>query len=325
MARRAPIAIVAAIAALVLSHCAQQRQGPPSSNTSPAQSVLPLVPTPNVVPSASAALPAPSASTSVVAVAPTFVMNTIQCGKKLCNLTTETCCIYSDEGDCRKREPIRGGKLLEERLSAQLEVCNKTPPSDLSLSEVLYCDDSSDCPANQACCAQWMWSGASFNSCVPLRPDGKNACELVEACVIRGNCRTPNTVCQSGKCVLKDARIRCAGTVCDGSTPACCRLSQDAPPKCVAEKDCIAPQNSENGPFPVRQECSGPSSCARGMYCQSGLLGTYCSGMRDGANAALVCDTVRDCSQADCKAMGQKGPVKCEPDQASGFSTCSCQ
>jgi hypothetical protein len=327
MARRAPIAFVFVVSTLALSHCAQQRQGQSEPTSAPTVqlSASPLVPTPNsAVPSALLPPPQPSASAPNAPPAPTFVINTIKCGQKLCNIANETCCSYGGEYDCRRRAPMGTGKQVEAKLSAQLAVCNDSPPSGLSLTEILYCDDSSDCPANQVCCAQWLWSGASFNSCVPARSDGKNACELVEACVIRGNCRTANTYCEASKCALKDAHVRCNGGGCDGVTPVCCSINQDSGPRCVAERDCVPPADNENGPFPVRHECSGPSSCPRGMYCQLGLLSTYCSGMRDAANSTLVCDNVRDCSIEECRVMGNKGPVKCEMDKERGFSVCTC-
>jgi len=308
------------IPVLLLSHCAERKKTDPPAKSLPSA----FVPVPNSPAGPGASVSQGGAVPVHSAAALAYVPNTIRCGTKLCNTTTETCCMYSDEGACRNREPLANLADVSQRTQQQVAACTNSPPSDLSLSEFRTCDDSTDCPGTNLCCAHWLWSGASYNACVPGAADGKNACELSEPCVVDDNCRTPNTSCRAGKCVLKNAKIRCGGTICQGATPACCRTAFEGPPTCVAEKDCVSPVNNENGPFPIRQECSGPSTCPKGMICQLGLVDTYCTGMRDGANSSLVCDTVKDCSIEECRSMGNKGPVKCEMDRERGFSICVC-
>ncbi len=280
--------------------------------------------------SASAPSAAPSASgpESVAAVAsapgprgPRFVPGTIRCNEKLCKAGKEVCCAYGDEVGCAARVPMGTGRMLEQKLEPQHRACTEQVSSKYSMSSVSYCDDSSDCGANEVCCVNWgPGSGNSHAICVPAARDRSNVCELSESCVEGQPCAIANTHCEGGACVLDNARVRCSGVVCEGATPVCCTLEPETAPVCSSADKCRPTPDS--GPFPTANECSGPSSCPRGMLCQRNLFHSYCSGMLDGANARLVCETDKDCPADHCKMWGGKGKPKCVFD--TDFSYCTC-
>lgn len=231
------------------------------------------------------------------------------------------CCLFSGEGSCAERKPFGKGTMLEQKLEPQFQACAASTKSQYSLSDLAYCDDSSDCPANQVCCSNWgPGSGNSHSLCVPAARDKSNVCELSEPCVEGQPCATASTHCHRGSCELDNPRVRCAGVVCEGATPVCCTTDPDKPPRCAAADQCEAKPDS--GPFPRANECSGPSSCPKGMVCQRNIMSTYCSGMVDGANARLVCETDKDCPKDHCTVWGGKGKPKCVFD--TDFSYCTC-
>ncbi len=207
---------------------------------------------------------------------------------------------------------------VEQRLAAQIESCKRAVRSEYSFDFLGTCDDSTDCPSGQACCSQWLWSGASLLECIAVSPSGESVCDYGERCVA-DSCVTRGTRCGDGECRRTDARVKCAGVVCGKDAPVCCQRGFEGKPAC--ERDCkAAGEDSRAFEF----VCSGPDGCPAGTTCQAGMFGSYCARLVDTANAVTLCESDADCPKDGCARMGKSAPPVCKEGHSPGFAHCSC-
>jgi len=228
----------------------------------------------------------------------------VGCLAQRCKVGSESCCVYSNEGDCVASVPP-GPNDKVQVLASQLEACNATK-HDYSLTEIRRCDESSDCARGEACCSMFMFGGASADLCVPFKTPGRSPCDFVEICIDDSTCRTSGSMCIDGAC-RKATTLTCGGKRCSGDKGACC----GDPPSCRAPADC------EHGA--PRYRCTSPKDCLPGEHCQFAIVSTTCTNFVDIANTRTVCDTSADCPKSDmfCKRYA------CKAEQ-HGIKTCQC-
>lgn len=275
----------------------------------------------------------PEASQSVVVSSPTAAKeepvvaetagnpftNRIRCGDAVCDAATHVCCGFSSDYGCAKRVPIGTGKVDQEKAAPLIESCEQSVESQYSFDTLILCDDSTDCADGQVCCSQWLWSGAALLACVPSSASGELVCDFNERCEGE-TCRTADTHCVKGECRRKDVHVSCAGKRCGGSAPTCCHHVLDAAPTCESKCE---PRNEDDRV--AEFECSDSSHCPPGATCQSGMFGSYCATLIDGANALVLCASDGDCRRDGCAWLGIQKPPKCVEGPKPGFRVCSCE
>lgn len=292
-------AVIIAAAATVGAAC-----GSPPAPKPPAVHVEPGAAQPDTV-----AAPVPGQNPST---------NRIACGSHTCNASTEVCCSFSDDYGCAPRVWTVPGDSAEDRLAPLIDSCKRAVHSEYSFDFVGMCDDSTDCPAGQVCCSQWLWSGAGTFECKNASPDGASACDFHEPCV-DGSCATRGTTCVNGECRKAGAKVRCAGVVCGDDAPICCLRDFNGTPKC--ERDCRAADPESRA---VDYECSSSAGCPAGATCQAGMFGSFCASLVDTANAVTLCESDSDCPPDGCAWLGKKTPPVCREGHSLGFTHCDC-
>ncbi len=260
-----------------------------------------------------AALPSATAATAksaaVTTLRPPFKPGTIACGDGLCDAKQEICCRSGEDGACAMRVPLDES----DSLAPLLEKCSEKELGS-SLDNLALCDDSSDCEANEVCCAAWMSSGASRQMCFHASVDGSNVCDYGELCVEGQPCKTHGTTCVRGKCRLTNAQIVCGGQPCPSEKPMCCAVDSEQ----CATLDACRKRAGRN--FMGEVACSGPSTCPRGSFCTQAYASTACQGLVDAANTRIRCDRDSDCPSAVCS--GQVRPRCAKAGNEPKFCTC---
>lgn len=245
----------------------------------------------------SAAPPAPSGATDSD---PTR----FRCHDQICRVGTESCCYFSDTGVCVP-SVAPGPNDAVQLLASQLEICEATPHR-YALTELIRCDESSDCADHEACCGTFLFGGADAQVCVPITTPGRSPCQFQEVCRTDATCRAAGSRCLDGRC-RKPAELRCGGQRCTGAASACC----GDPPSCQAPAVC------EQLPW---YHCMSPRDCLPGESCQLNVSGSRCLNEPDIANSRLVCDTASDCEVLKhfCAQL------RCEPTDVPGIRGCTC-
>lgn len=242
----------------------------------------------------------------------------IACGDTPCLTETQVCCGFSDERQCAPRAPLGDAPEVEARHVQAVGSCEAASKSELSLTHIALCDDSSDCDRGEVCCSQWLAGGTTLYTCIPAKA-GSLACDYQERCD-GDTCRTANTECNAGECRSRGAQVKCAGTVCGGAAPVCCQRELGEAPRCEAS---CAPQSEAEPAYEF--VCSASSGCPAGASCQTGMLGSYCAGLVDGANAVVLCETTADCRKDTCEMWGLQRPPECKiNDRVPGMGHCAC-
>lgn len=244
--------------------------------------------------------------------------NKIACGTRTCDATTEVCCSFGDDWGCAPRVSMPPAATPSQHAEPVVESCKRAVKSEYSFDFLATCDDSTDCPAGQVCCSQWLWSGAGMFECIPGPATGDSVCDYAERCA-GDSCATRGTACVGGECRLANPRIKCGGVVCGKEAPVCCMRAFEGPATC--ERDC-KPANEESQAFEF--ECSSSAGCPPGASCQAGMFGSFCAQMVDTANAVTLCESDADCPKDGCEWIGKKTPPVCKEGHSPGFTHCAC-
>jgi hypothetical protein len=271
---------------------------------------VPPQPVPVVVlraPEDPSAAPAPPSATPAVDPprAASLLPGTFRCGSGACKAGKETCCSDSAEGVCVATVPP-GPYDYVQTLASQLEVCGDAHLAR-SLSTLTRCGDAADCGKDEACCGQWLYSGAVAVVCLPATPSKPSPCEIFERCT--SSCRAEGAACVEGACRKPLDAVRCDAATCTGAHPACC----GAPPACHAVADCARQP---------RYRCASPSDCLPGETCASTPTGTSCTRLLDALNMGVVCESDGDCPDSMC--IGSRGRPSCKLRPAGWFRSCDC-
>lgn len=235
---------------------------------------------------------------------------TFGCGNATCKVDKETCCTDSgmEESTCVATvAPGPGDKA--QPLAAQLDAC-KAATKKFYFSEVSRCDDSGDCRAGEACCAQLLGHGYAVQ-CQGLASSPGGVCPVGERCGPDAPCRTPGTRCDRGACRKPNAALRCGTSTCTAEQ-ACCG---ESPASCRPRGSCT------DGP---EHRCAGPKDCNPGERCLRSPMGTICMGQLDVVNFGVVCEADADCPKQVCSVNPGKQPT-CGPSPfLSWIKECGC-
>ncbi|MCC6213480.1 MAG: hypothetical protein IT376_01310 [Polyangiaceae bacterium] len=229
----------------------------------------------------------------------------VECGASRCRAGVESCCFFASGGAC-VASVAPGVDDASQLLASQLAACEQAP-HEYSLTEIRRCDESSDCPAGQACCGRFLFGGAAAALCEPLGSPGPAACELAERCRVTETCRTPGSVCDDGAC-RRPVSLTCAGLACPASAAACCGEA----PACRAPDACP--------PHEPRYRCAAPVDCLPGEHCALSAFGSVCTAFVDLANTRRVCATAADCGGGDPLCAR----YECAPSEVPGVLACRC-
>ncbi len=261
---------------------------------------------------ATSAVPVPSAEAPSIA-----------CGASRCKAGTEVCCSRGPDQGCVARVAPGQGDSPSEQKAPQLAACEAGVSSQYSFDAVAYCDDSGDCAKGEFCCGQWLYSGAGLAECVAGTGAKKSPCDFGEVCREGMPCLTEGSSCYRGACQLEGARVACGDAVCGGATPICCAAFAGEAPRCVGREACRP--DPEAAAVNIQFECSGPSTCAKGMYCLAGVVGSSCSNTLELGTAALVCESPADCPPEICEMYGKAGGrSRCTLDPERWLKICDC-
>ncbi len=230
----------------------------------------------------------------------------IHCGQKICQVGKETCCggDTDDAGDCVATVPPGKGDKMQ-LLASQIEACEK---ASLPTSTLARCDESLDCRKNEACCEDYLYSGASANFCVTIKRPDRSPCKRNEVCIEGSPCRAPGSVCINGTCQKVVASLPCGTATCTPPNNVCC----------LDEMRCVAPSECRVGAL----HCAHHSDCLKGQFCEISTLGTQCTGGITWGVAGSVCDKDADCGP---DVFCNKKKPRCLPSEYPGIRNCDCE
>lgn len=263
------------LVAAVLS-CTPRPADPPAPSTSasvdqpePADAIDPHPTEPHSATTASAAADPHPASIEPVEATP----GRIQCSQRACDAATELCCAEgqpdgSAVGHCVQRTEATG--TLGPCCPNGGAFCNNDGPTSER-----RCDDASDCPSGERCCA-----GDFGNGDIALDQCGSGCGE--ERCLPGSACPNGNLCDAQGLCPLQIAPPVCGAVTCAASQLCCYRSGGS--PHCAAQCD------SAETIF----ACTAPEQCApHGCLNPAGSRYWGCGGA--GPIAGVLCRTVADC------------------------------
>jgi hypothetical protein len=238
--------------------------------------------------------------------APGSTAKTIACGTTRCKAGRESC-IGAMLEDYRTYHP-------GVRVSRQLCAANHGPggckvgqeccvesrdwtcvPSAWNVApepgEDLYaCDDTSDCPAGQACCLTPS-TVSGFFACTPRA--GPNSECWQEICVEGDGARCPpGQICKKGECTSQNRAATCGNQRCPREEPFC--VSSGGKGRCAAPAEASALEAAGK----VVLACTKPADCGAGFSCCLRLRGSFCRNGCDSAAGGVLCSKDSDCPRA---------------------------
>lgn len=249
--------------ALLLGAMGCNRSGVANGSTSPPSAAAPRAP---------AAAPAVSARQT-----PAATLGRIACGSGSCQVTTEFCF----EGT---QTTPRCLAIAEEQNYAR----------GASSDDALYlCDDASDCPAGQQCCAgSWGGTGPSYHACTADRCQDHVTCLPGSVCPAGLRCEPLPHNQARGMCVPDHPGVACGASRCQKPEPRCCWQSDTRSGRCMSAS---ADRTACSADGESLLECRNRADCG-GYFCCRELLGsTTCSSTCPGAAVAVACETFADC------------------------------
>lgn len=206
----------------------------------------------------------------------------IACGDGACDSTTDICCDGACVGAAMDCPPTLTADATQD--------ANSNPVG------AVHCDDAADCTGNEMCCVDWDASGpGEIYECVA-------SCQLHEACIPGGVCKTPGFLCvtdptefSGAKCVSPGGTVECEGTTCQGDTPVCC----------ATDSSCGAYDSACNVPV----ECLDAGDCGAGMLCcgKVGSGSTYCAA--DCVDDVVLCTGANDCTGGNGTCQDAPDPL----------------
>jgi hypothetical protein len=233
----------------------------------------------------------------------------VQCGNHSCLVGQETCCgNTTDKTDtgaaCVATVPPGKGDHVQ-LLASQIEACEQ---AKLPTSTLARCDESRDCRNNEACCENYLYSGAGANFCVPIQQPSRSPCPINEVCIEGSPCRAPGSVCINGTCQKVVGSLPCGTATCTPPKNVCC----------LDAMSCAAPSECRVGAL----HCAHHSDCLKGQFCEISVLGTQCTGHIAWGVAGSVCEKDADCGpDVFCK---QNKP-RCLLSEFPGVRYCGCE
>ena len=249
---------------------------------------------------------------------PSAARRTFECGRSRCLVGEESCC-RSDGmlGVCVPNappDPPDVGQLL----ASQIEACDNAIQGNLH--EIARCGGTSDCSQGQACCDEFLYSGAAAVICKPTEPH-QVSCSYAEICSVDRECSIPGAVCVNGKC-RRAAVIDCSGSRCDLRTHTCHVGEPDqGSPQCTSNDRLTAWQTQGRPIFDV--QCMQHSDCLPGELCHLALGRSFCQIAMDGMSA-VVCSADADCPADFCEFMYPGRKPKCVNEPDLWHSVCMC-
>ncbi len=263
--------------------------------------IAPVVAVPTAQPSVTAsasAEPTPPAKLPIRSSTP----GKVECDNVDCDLATEVCCVLPlPEGGTI-------GKCVAKPEGAAFATnpCCKGDASYCGNSGMTIerrCDEASDCPDGQRCCAWGALEG-------DLERDTCDTKCFAERCLSGGTCSSGNRCVAgedalAGQCNLRIKPPKCGSATC-GAAEVCCWNADEKRAHCA--------ENCEEGEDVFA--CTGPDQCVP-YQCNTytGPARYQCGG--DGFMAAVLCQTIKDCpTQLNSLGMGPNSPTvrACKPD-----------
>ncbi|MCC6521723.1 MAG: hypothetical protein IT373_03595 [Polyangiaceae bacterium] len=203
-----------------------------------------------------------------------------------------------------------------EVLDPCIEALGEIEPAGSRDRVLAQCDDSFDCAADEACCAEDRFWGDRL--CTVGERKGQSVCAYEEVCRGDESCRAANARCVGGKCRRAATQLSCGGATCGDATPDCC--SDGSSSRCGAPPDALRGESSYScGTNGVRAECRSSSDCLAGEVC--------CARSRDSTYCARTCreETAPICSSdADCRELWIVPDLRpsCTYRKRAGVSVC---